>query len=48
MAGLEETAIVPDANATATYAGLYREWLALHDYFGSGGTGVMARLRRGR
>jgi L-ribulokinase len=28
------------------YNDLYREYLALHDYFGRGGTEVMTRLRR--
>lgn len=48
MARLEDTAIAPDPEAAAAYDELYREWLGLHDHFGRGGTGVMARLRRGR
>ena len=30
----------------ALYDELYREYLALHDYFGRGGSDVMIRLRR--
>ncbi len=48
MAHLEEIVVVPDPRAAAAYDDLYREWLALHDHFGRGGTVVMARLRRGR
>jgi L-ribulokinase len=40
----------PTPAATAIYDELYREYLALHDYFGRGGNDVMKRLRaiRGR
>jgi len=48
MAHLKEKRVVPDPSAAAAYDALYRDWLELHDHFGRGGTGVMARLRRGR
>ena len=48
MAHLEPKRIEPDPAAAATYDALYPDWLELHDHFGRGGSGVMARLRRGR
>ncbi len=48
MAHLKDTAIRPDREAAGVYDALYRDWIELHDHFGRGGTGVMARLRRGR
>jgi L-ribulokinase len=48
MAHLKEKRVEPDPAAAAAYDALYRDWLELHDHFGRGGSGVMARLRRGR
>ncbi len=50
MAGLREGAYTPNAGAHAVYDELYREYIALHDYFGRGGSDVMKRLKaiRGR
>jgi L-ribulokinase len=36
---------VPDASEHAVYDKLYAEYKTLHDYFGRGENGVMARLR---
>ncbi len=46
MARLRPQSFRPDAAAHAVYRDLYREYLALHDYFGRGANPVMARLRR--
>ncbi len=48
MAHLKADTVRPDPEAAAAYDSLYRDWLELHDHFGRGGSGVMARLRRGR
>jgi L-ribulokinase len=50
MAHLKEGRILPDPAAASLYDRIYRDWLELHDHFGRGGSGVMARarLRRGR
>jgi L-ribulokinase len=48
MAHLKPERIEPNPAAAAAYDALYRDWLDLHDHFGRGGSGVMARLRRGR
>ena len=50
MAGVREDAYTPSAEAHAVYDALYREYVALHDFFGRGGSDVMKRLRaiRGR
>ncbi len=50
MAGLREEAYTPNAEAHAVYDELYCEYVALHDYFGRGGSDVMKRLKaiRGR
>lgn len=40
------TQVDPDERASHIYEELYREYLALHDYFGRGGNEVMARLHR--
>lgn len=39
------TVYTPDPEAGAVYDRLYAEYLALHDYFGRGGSDVMKRLR---
>ncbi len=36
---------VPEGKNASIYETLYREYLELHDYFGTGGNGVMQRLR---
>jgi L-ribulokinase len=46
MASLKPGRIEPAAAPARLYDGLYREYLELHDHFGRGGTGMMARLRR--
>ena len=38
------TQVDPDERASQVYEDLYREYLALHDYFGRGGNDVMTRL----
>jgi L-ribulokinase len=48
MAHLRKDVVRPNPEAASAYDGLYRDWLELHDHFGRGGSGVMARLRRGR
>ena len=50
MAGVREGAYRPDTAAHAVYDALYREYVALHDLFGRGGSDVMKRLKeiRGR
>jgi L-ribulokinase len=48
MAHLKDKRVEPDPAAAAAYDALYHDWLELHDHFGRGGSGVMARLRRGR
>jgi L-ribulokinase len=45
MAHVKEEAFVPDSKQQAIYAGLYEEYVGLHDYFGRGGNDVMKRLR---
>ena len=40
-----DTVYSPDPSATAVYDELYREYTALHDYFGRGQNTVMKRLR---
>lgn len=45
MTRLSARQVEPDARASRAYDDLYREYVALHDYFGRGGTGVMGRLR---
>ena len=45
MGGVSDTVYRPDAAAHAVYDRLYGEYLTLHDYFGRGGNGVMARLK---
>jgi len=45
MAHLREEAYVPDPGRQAVYAGLYEEYVGLHDYFGRGGNDVMKRLK---
>jgi L-ribulokinase len=46
MAALKPGRIEPDPRRADLYDGLYREYLELHDHFGRGGSGMMARLRR--
>ena len=50
VAGVREGAYRPDTAAHAVYDALYREYVALHDLFGRGGSDVMKRLKeiRGR
>ena len=48
MAHLKDKRVEPDPASATAYDALYRDWLELHDHFGRGGSGVMARLRRGR
>jgi L-ribulokinase len=38
----------PDPSARKVYDALYREYVALHDYFGRGANDVMKTLRRMR
>lgn len=45
MAHKSRVQYTPDQKAHQVYNRLYGEYLALHDYFGSGGGGVMERLR---
>jgi len=45
MAHLREETYVPDPGRQAIYAGLYEEYVGLHDYFGRGGNDVMKRLK---
>lgn len=45
MAAPFEVIYFPDAERRTKYLELYREYLALHDYFGRGGSDVMKRLR---
>ena len=45
MARLSGEAVVPRPREAEAYDTLYREWLELHDHFGRGGSGVMARLK---
>ncbi len=46
MTHLPAAQVDPDDRASQVYDDLYREYLALHDYFGRGGNDVMLRLRR--
>ncbi|MGH9506893.1 MAG: ribulokinase [Terriglobales bacterium] len=48
MAHLRPRAFQPQAGAQAAYNRLFREYQALHDYFGRGGSAVMKRLRAQR
>lgn len=45
MGRLSALVYQPNAENTAIYNELYREYAALHDYFGRGGSNVMKRLR---
>ena len=45
MRSLSDTEYTPNPEAGAVYDRLYSEYLALHDYFGRGGSDVMRRLR---
>jgi L-ribulokinase len=45
MAHLKAEAFVPDPARQAAYAGLFEEYVGLHDYFGRGGNDVMKRLK---
>jgi L-ribulokinase len=45
MARLQSRQYEPDPSAHATYELLYAEYESLHDYFGRGATGAMARLK---
>jgi len=45
MSGVREESYKPRAEAHTIYTELYREYVALHDYFGRGGTDVMRRLK---
>jgi L-ribulokinase len=46
MTHLTGRQVEPHEGASRVYDDLYREYLALHDYFGRGATDVMIRLRR--
>jgi L-ribulokinase len=46
MGRRERDAYRPDPAASKAYDALYREYVALHDHFGRGGTDVMHRLKR--
>ncbi len=46
MGGVQERVYRPDAAAHAVYDQLYREYAALHDFFGRGGSDVMKRLKK--
>ncbi len=46
MGGVEERRYVPDPENVLVYEKLYREYEALHDYFGRGGSDVMKRLKQ--
>ncbi len=43
-----ETTFTPIPENVAAYDELYREYRALHDYFGTGGNEVMHRLKARR
>ena len=45
MAHVKDEAYVPDPRHQAVYAGLYEEYVGLHDYFGRGANDVMKRLK---
>lgn len=45
MGGLKERTYYPTDDAVLLYNALYKEYLALHDLFGRGGTEVMRRLK---
>ena len=45
MAGLKDRVYTPDPAAHQAYGALYREYVALHDYFGRAGNDVMKRLK---
>jgi L-ribulokinase len=46
MGRRERDAYRPDPAASKAYDALYREYVALHDHFGRGGTDVMHRLKQ--
>jgi L-ribulokinase len=46
MAHLKQQSFTPNLSAQKVYDQLYREYLALHTYFGRGGNDVMKRLKR--
>ncbi len=46
MAHLRAESFSPAPKDQSVYEGLYREYVALHDYFGRGGSDVMKSLRR--
>jgi L-ribulokinase len=46
MAHLKDKAYEPIAENQAVYGALFREYVALHDYFGRGANDVMKRLKR--
>ena len=48
MAALKPGTVDPNPRHARTYDELYEQYLELHDHFGRGGSGVMARLRRQR
>ena len=45
MANRGERVVSPIPENREAYARLYAEYLALHDYFGKGGSDVMKRLK---
>ena len=45
MGGLDGRIYRPDPQSAAVYDALYREYAALHDWFGRGGSDAMKRLR---
>jgi L-ribulokinase len=48
MGAVDRAVYRPDPAAVAAYDELYAEYLALHDWFGRGGTDVMRRLKARR
>lgn len=48
MASLQPGGVTPRQAHVRAYEDVYREYLELHDHFGRGGSGAMARLRRYR
>lgn len=45
MGGASSQAYVPNPEANRIYTQLYEQYLALHDWFGRGGTDIMKRLK---